>query len=155
MRPVSATPALVGLGVGIGDGIINPGGDPKPIAYAHLVYPIAVLGVGWVGTTGHRGTARGRWDPNLSYGLMTAGSTLLFMRLPAVFHGGAGLHAYGLEHKPVARQGGGYPADYQTPSALEHKPDLREQISAPDAVADPFNSILPRVGHNETPGRIA
>lgn len=109
-RPLALTPAGVGFAAGVVDGIIDPSGTSVEIPYAHLGYCGAITALGFFGQTGRRPDgSRGRWDPNVSYALMTAGVTLAAARLPHALTQKSIRAAYGDEVIADALAVGGHP----------------------------------------------
>lgn len=88
-------PLLVGAGVGLIDGMIGGFGPHQEQgtiasthAYAHTIYRVAVFSLGAYGDLA------GKWNPDLSYGLMCSSATLLGTRLPSVVQSGPSAFGY-------------------------------------------------------------
>ncbi len=85
-------PMAVGAGVGLGDGVLGQIANSPNAGFLerwkHTLYRAGVVALGAAGD------ALWGWSPDVSYGLMTSGMTLLASRIPAAI-GGGGTNAFG------------------------------------------------------------
>lgn len=131
-------PIVVAVGVGAGDGLVNPAGGAHTIPKGHLYYGGAVVAAGLVGERVLHA------NPLINYALMTSGVTLLASRIPGAFRKdpatgkAVGLGVYGYSAGDGGGGGGGAPL--RLPPA---PPAGMARLGAPSAPT--FAPVRPRV----------